>query len=453
MTRRTTLSALLSAALAGTLVLLAGPATAAAPSLVGRTAMAPQAAGLQAVAPRLLASQVVAPQALAPAAGPASDAERDALRNRLNSALAGSTASLLGAAVDVEGYGPVLRAAADAALPPASTQKSYVGLGALLAVEPQTRYATEVVTDRRPVFGRLRGSLWLVAGGDPYLSSDALRQLARSVRAAGITSVSGGVRLDDLRYDQRRTAAGWKPSFMPGQSAPLSAMAVDGNRWRSDAAFLADPAFPAAVLFRDLLRAEGVSVGGSVQRDPRPARGRVVAVHRGTTLLTAVQRTLKGSDNFVAELVLKEVGRVVRGDGSSAGGVAALRSVLGERGVPVGAGSDGSGLSADNRQTPAGQLQLLQAAAASEAGPAFRAALPIGCRDGTLKTRFCGTPGEGRVSAKTGTLSGVRVLAGVTTTASGRSVQFAFQLSGVRDGAQALAAIDRAVVVLAGSTD
>lgn len=438
MNTRRTLPALLAAALASVLVLLAGPATAAAPAVLAATSVAPR---------------VSAPQALTTSAvAPASEAQRTALRERLNTALAGSTASLLGAAVDVEGYGPVLRAAADAPLPPASTQKSYVGLSALLALGPQSRYRTEVVADRLPVLGRLRGNLWLVAGGDPYLTSGHLRLLARSVRAAGITSVSGDLRLDDLRYDQRRTAAGWKPSFMPGQSAPLSALAVDGNRWRSDAAFLADPAFPAAVLFRDYLRAEGVSIGG-VRRAPRPSGGRTVAVHTGTPVLSAVQRTLKDSDNFAAELILKEVGRVVRGDGSSAGGVEALRTVLAAQGVPVGAGSDGSGLSANDRQTALGQVQLLQAAVSTDVGPAFFAALPLGCRDGTLEKRFCGTAAEGRVSAKTGTLSGVRVLAGVTTTRSGRQVQFAFQLTGVADGTRALAAIDRAVVVLASSTD
>lgn len=433
--RRTTLSAALAAALTALLVPLTGAATASAPAVVASSAVAPQ----------LLTTS---------AAGEAATPEqRDALRNRLNTALGGSTAAMIGAAVDVEGYGPVLRAAADAQLPPASTQKSFVGLGALLALGPGARYRTEVVTDRLPVLGRLRGNLWLVAGGDPYLSSTSLRALARSVRAAGIRSISGEVRLDDLRYDQRRTAAGWKASFMPGQSAPLSALAVDGNRWRTDPTYLADPAFPAAELFRGYLRAEGISVAGGVQRSPRPAGARVVARHDGTLMADAVSRVLKSSDNFAAELVLKEIGRVRAGDGSSTGGLAAVRALMAPSGVAVGDGADGSGLSSLDRQSPQEQLDLLAVAAGSDVGPLFRASLPVGCRDGTLKKRFCGTPAEGRVSAKTGTLSGVRVLAGVTTTASGREVRFAFQLSGVQDGARAMAAIDRAVVVLAGSTD
>ena len=94
-------------------------------------------------------------------------------------------------------------------------------------------------------------------------------------------------------------------------------------------------------------------------------------------------------------------------------------------------------------------MALLRAGRRSPVAAGFRAALPVGCVDGTLRRRLCGTAAAGRVHAKTGTLSGVRTLAGWTTTARGRVVTFAFQLSGVRDGARALRAIDRAVVLLA----
>lgn len=394
-----------------------------------------------------------APVTLGDRPADATPAQREALRSRLEAALAGSTATTVSAAVDVQGYGAVLRRQATLALPPASTQKSYVGLTALLALGHTARYRTEVAVTVPPVAGRLQGSVWLVAGGDPYLSKGYLRLLARSVRQAGVTHITGDVRLDDMRYDQLRTAAGWKSTFMPAYSGPLSALAIDRNRWRSDDAFLADPAFPAAVLFRDYLRLEGVTVSGTVRRDYRPATARTLVVNNGTPLTSAVRRALKESDNFAAELILKELGRAVRGTGSSAAGVAALRDVLGWHGVPVGVGSDGSGLSADDRQTTDGQVLLLKAADRTGSGTAFRASLPVGCRDGTLKRRFCATPAEGRVTAKTGTLRGVRALAGYTRTASGREVQFAFQLTGVQDGAKALAAVDRAVVALAASTD
>ncbi|MDP9466441.1 MAG: D-alanyl-D-alanine carboxypeptidase/D-alanyl-D-alanine-endopeptidase, partial [Actinomycetota bacterium] len=265
----------------------------------------------------------------------------------------------------------------------------------------------------------------------------------------GVTTVAGDLLLDDSRYDARRSAAGWRPSYVPRQSGPLSALALDRNRWRTDTAFLTDPALPVAVRFRNLLTGAGVTVTGAVRRAPRPAQAATVAVHESAPMASLVTRVLKASDNFAAELLLKELGRTVRADGSSAGGIAASRQVLGALGVPVGAGTDGSGLSSLDRQTPAGQVALLRAGRRSAVAASFRAALPVGCVDGTLRKRLCGTAAAGRVQAKTGTLRGVRTLAGYTTTARGRVVYFAFQLSGVKDGARALRAIDRAVVLLA----
>lgn len=392
------------------------------------------------------------PAAAAPSPAPPpklTKAAADALGRSVGTALAASGARTIAASVEVDGYGGVYRRNSGVAVPPASTQKSFTGLSVLLALGPEARLRTEVATTAAPQAGRLAGPLWLVGGGDPYLTGTQLAALAARVKAAGVTAVDGDLLLDDSRYDARRSAAGWRPSFVPGQSGPLSALALDRNRWRGDKAFLADPALPVAVRFRDLLTAAGVTVTGAVRRAPRPAEATTVAVHESAPMATLVSRVLKASDNFAAELLLKELGRTVRADGSSAGGIAASRQVLGALGVPVGAGADGSGLSSLDRQTPAGQVALLRAGRGSAVGASFRAALPVGCVDGTLKRRLCGTAAAGRTQAKTGTLAGVRTLAGYTTTARGRLVYFAFQLSGARDGARALRAIDRAVVLLA----
>jgi D-alanyl-D-alanine carboxypeptidase/D-alanyl-D-alanine-endopeptidase (penicillin-binding protein 4) len=395
---------------------------------------------------------VSTPAVAAPSPAPTpklTKAAADALGRSVGTALAGSGARMIAASVEVDGYGGVYRRNSGVAVPPASTQKSFTGLSVLLALGPEARLRTEVAATAAPEAGRLAGHLWLVGGGDPYLTGAQLTALAARVRDAGVTAVDGDLLLDDSRYDARRSAAGWRSSFVPGQSGPLSALALDRNRWRGDRVFLADPALPVAVRFRDLLKAAGVTVSGVVRRAPRPAEASTVAAHESAPMAALVSRVLKASDNFASELLLKELGRTVRGDGSSAGGIAASRQVLGALGVPVGAGADGSGLSSLDRQTPAGQVALLRAGRRSPVAASFRAALPVGCVDGTLRKRLCGTAAAGRVQAKTGTLSGVRTLAGYTTTARGRHVSFAFQLSGAADGARALRAIDRAVVLLA----
>ena len=440
--RRLTPAAVLLAVLA-----VHAPAAAAAPA---PATPAPAAPAPAAPAPATPAPAVPQPPPPAPAPLPKlTKAAADALGRSVGAALAASGARTVAAAVEVDGYGAVHLRNSRAAVPPASTQKSFTGLSVLLALGPDTRLRTEVAATGPLSAGHLVGHLWLVGGGDPYLTGAQLGTLAAQVRAAGITTVAGDLLLDDSRYDARRSAAGWRPSFVPGQSGPLSALAVDGNRWRRDRPFLADPALPATARFRDALGAAGVSVAGTVRRAGRLPHARTVAVHESAPVTTLVSRVLKSSDNFAAELLLKELGRTVRADGSSAGGVAASRQVLGALGVPVGAGADGSGLSSLDRQSPAGQVALLGAARRSPVAASFREALPVGCVDGTLRRRLCGTAAAGRTHAKTGTLSGVRTLAGYTTTSRGRVVTFAFQLSGARDGARALRAIDRAVVLLA----
>lgn len=415
--------------------------------------------------PPLTAGVVVAPRPVsAPAQSPTQagllrtgSAQADAglpLADRVRNALNRSGATTVAAAVDVEGLGEVLRMDAAHLLPPASTQKSFVSSAALLALTPGYRWRTEVAARTTPTAGRLPGGVWLVGGGDPYLTRTGLRSLARTVRAAGITYVTGDLLLDDSRYDARRTVDGWKSDYVPEESGPLSSLAVDGNAFRTDRAFLSDPAVPIAQLFRDALKAEGVVVHGVIRRHRRPAEARTLGAVTSGPASDVVRRMMKGSDNFAAELILKEVGRAVRGTGSSAAGVAAMTDLLTAQGVPVGPGTDGSGLSARNRQHARGQLLLLQAAARDPAvGPALRRSLPIACRDGTLERRMCNSAASGRLQAKTGTLPGVRTLAGYTTTASGRAVQFAFVLTGVQSGTSARSALDAAGIVLASATE
>jgi D-alanyl-D-alanine carboxypeptidase/D-alanyl-D-alanine-endopeptidase (penicillin-binding protein 4) len=54
----------------------------------------------------------------------------------------------------------------------------------------------------------------------------------------------------------------------------------------------------------------------------------------------------------------------------------------------------------------------------------FRDSLPVAGVDGTLKNRMKGTPAEGRVVAKTGTLRHVNALGGYVTPRSGDRLVF-----------------------------
>ena len=86
--------------------------------------------------------------------------------------------------------------------------------------------------------------------------------------------------------------------------------------------------------------------------------------------------------------------------------------------------ADGSGLSRYNLVAPAFLVALLEREARSPHAAVFYDALPVAGRDGTLANRMRGTPAEGNVHAKTGTLSGVRSLSGYFTTAAGERMVF-----------------------------
>jgi D-alanyl-D-alanine carboxypeptidase/D-alanyl-D-alanine-endopeptidase (penicillin-binding protein 4) len=121
------------------------------------------------------------------------------------------------------------------------------------------------------------------------------------------------------------------------------------------------------------------------------------------------------SDNFTAELVLKQLGAVVGEAGTTAAGAEVVRSILAAHAVPL-AGvriADGSGLSALDRLTPKALVTILQRSWADrEIRSALFGILPVSGRDGTLEDRMARAPARGNVRAKTGTLDDASALSG-----------------------------------------
>ena len=158
----------------------------------------------------------------------------------------------------------------------------------------------------------------------------------------------------------------------------------------------------------------------------------------------------KDSQNLHAELLLRRVG-LQAGTGSIADGVAAVRAMLDRAGVPRPAYdfSDGSGMSTYNRVAPRGMVVLLRWIAAQPWGQAWRATLPIGGVDGTLAKRFRGTPLEGRIFAKTGTINATNALSGYMVAASGRTLIFSAYANDVPEEVPDTKVMDEALALIA----
>jgi D-alanyl-D-alanine carboxypeptidase/D-alanyl-D-alanine-endopeptidase (penicillin-binding protein 4) len=366
---------------------------------------------------RQLTAVVAFAAALALAAGGAAQTRPDpALQRKLAQALRVPHVQLsqTGAlAVELATGRPVF--ARNSAVPyaPASTEKLAVTLAALSILGPTFRFQTEVLGEGSQQGAVWRGSLVLQGHGDPTLSSGDLRDLALQLRRLGLRRVSGGVLGDESWFDSRRTGPGWRASFYLNESPPLSALAVDRARYRG--AVSSQPALGAALAFRDALRAAGIAVAGRVATGRADADAFPLALVTSPALAAIVRSMDLQSDNFTAELLLKELGAVAGDRGTSAAGAVVVTRQLAAADVPL-AGvriADGSGLSPLNRLTPNALVAILEAAwATPQVRARFLAALPVAGMTGTLHDRMRRPPARGNVLAKTGTTSGASALSG-----------------------------------------
>jgi D-alanyl-D-alanine carboxypeptidase/D-alanyl-D-alanine-endopeptidase (penicillin-binding protein 4) len=158
----------------------------------------------------------------------------------------------------------------------------------------------------------------------------------------------------------------------------------------------------------------------------------------------------KVSQNLHAELMLRRVG-LEAGTGSIEDGVAALEEVMSRAGIPRTGWdlSDGSGMSTYNRLAPRAVVSLLRWVTGQPWGGAYRATLPIAGQDGTLARRFKGTPLEGKLFAKTGTLHATNALSGYLIGRSGRTLTFSAFANDVPEGVSGTAVIDAVLAMVA----
>jgi D-alanyl-D-alanine carboxypeptidase/D-alanyl-D-alanine-endopeptidase (penicillin-binding protein 4) len=296
---------------------------------------------------------------------------------------------------------------------PASNEKLAVTFAVLSALGPSFRIPTDVLGIGQQAGGVWQGDLVLQGHGDPTLSSAGLRGLARRIRAMGIRRVAGAVVGDESWFDARRTAPGWRASFYLTQSPPLSALTVDRARYGRGVS--RDPALAAALGFRSALRAAGVGVAGAARTGEAGEDAVTLAEIESPTVAAIVRGMDLESDNFTAELLLKQLGAVQLGKGTSAAGAAVVRRLLDDAGVPL-AGVrivDGSGLSYSDRLTANALVSLLDAMWSDPTlRPSVLHALPVAGVSGTLEDRMRAGPARGAVVAKTGTTSIASALSG-----------------------------------------
>ena len=214
-----------------------------------------------------------------------------------------------------------------------------------------------------------------------------------------------GIHLEHAPGSRHWTITGSVPA---GQAAVTETIPVD------------DPALFAAAALHDALTRRGILVQGKAIARHRPAtaayaalEGEEIASRLSPPLTELLQVMDKLSLNLHSELMLREVGRVKHGDGTTRNGLAEMAALLAEIGVSPGdwKAEDGSGLSRNDLVT-ARLLTNVLVHQWRKFGDAFVSLLPVGGEDGTLDARLC-CIGAGRaVQAKTGTLARASALSG-----------------------------------------
>jgi D-alanyl-D-alanine carboxypeptidase/D-alanyl-D-alanine-endopeptidase (penicillin-binding protein 4) len=274
--------------------------------------------------------------------------------------------------------------------------------------------------------------------------------------------------LGDVTLENRtRTVAAGGPSDIgdrmfrePGRLALWAegTVAADG-RGGLESFAMPDPNLYTARAFRQMLLEAGISVLGTTRSTTDSLRyagvraGTPLAEVRGRPLKDWVFPILNTSQNWYADMLLKQLGRQFGGGGSWTEGIMVERRFLVDS---MGIDStlfdvdDGSGLSASNLVSPLAFTRLLQYIRHHPRYPTFAAGLPQSGNTGSLRTRFVGTPLEGKVRAKTGSISRVNTISGYFEVADGREFTFSVQVNhNTLGGRRTIAQIDSVVVAMA----
>ena len=329
---------------------------------------------------------------------------------------------------------------ADKPVAPASVQKVLTATAAWRVLGQDFRFVTTVRSDSD-------GNLWLVGGGDPtltrspgnnyYDSESSLANLAEQT-AIGVSEkglpAPHTLHVDTSRYESfREWDESWRPgSWALGYVAPVTSLMVDGDR---DSPVLrlgarsTNPTSRAQVWFSEALAPRGMIF--SAFAPASPAQGVEVARVESAPLPELLRIMLEDSDNSLAEALAREV--------ALASGTTdiheALANALGvseedQQGLFL---RDGSGLSPLNQLPASLVVRVLgEWVTTPELAPLLNG-LAIAGETGSLQRRFGGdSSARGIVRAKTGSIAGVRSLAGVFDDRDGNSIVFALNVSGPR---------------------
>ncbi|MEP6492364.1 MAG: D-alanyl-D-alanine carboxypeptidase/D-alanyl-D-alanine-endopeptidase [bacterium] len=234
--------------------------------------------------------------------------------------------------------------------------------------------------------------------------------------SSAVSSDTGRRRANTLRA--RKDSTTWDVTI-EGQIAVRDTATIEVTHHDPDAAYVA--------AVREALNDKGITVDdgtGGTSATPLDT----LATLSSPPLREILKALMKPSQNQIAEMLFRTVALNAVGVGraDSARDVV-LRQIAKWNVVPSEAVvRDGSGLARYDYISPRTVVRILDAMRQSPDFQVYYDALPIGGVDGTIRGRMKGTPAEGNVHAKTGSVALARSLSGYVTTADHHMLIFSF---------------------------
>lgn len=339
-------------------------------------------------------------------------------------------------------------------LTPASATKLYTAAAAILALDEDSRWSTDLLQDPNDP-----GRLILRSDGDVSLSRDgegfftdaaSVTKLAeKAKKKLGGQAVTSIVVDNSIRSGDLFNKTWDREDIDGGNIANLDAVMLDAGRldpYTSDSARSHNPGEDVGRALADALGADAEVTVASVAKEMTPSLGDQdpIATVQSAPLNVRLRDMLVHSDNIMAEAIGREIAKSQGEPQTFEGATSATLDVLKKHGIDTKDATlfDNSGMSEKNRLT----AHELDGVLSNKEVRDILDMLPVASVEGTLEARYGSGSGSedsaGWVRAKTGTLSGVNALAGTVMTDSGRALAFAF-LSNQSDPNSARPALDR----------
>jgi D-alanyl-D-alanine carboxypeptidase/D-alanyl-D-alanine-endopeptidase (penicillin-binding protein 4) len=326
---------------------------------------------------------------------------------------------------------------------PASVEKLYTTTTALQRFGPAATLTTAILGRGQMQGDTYVGTLYLRGGGDPtfgassfdahnYGTGATIQQLvANLVTATGMTAFEGNVVADETVFDSVRGTPATNNQPSTEVEGELTGLAFDRGWFNLQGTVLdTHPAVDAGQELVSTLTAAGVKVRGTprVTAGRTPANAASLAGVTSPPIATLIALTNTPSDNFFAEMLLKDIGARFGGGGTTADGAAVVRSQMAATFGIRPRLNDGSGLSRYDLTTPTQVVTLLRHMAGTAQ---FTQSLAVAGETGTLQDEMRGSYAQGRCRGKTGTLSDASNVVGYCQARDGHTLAFAVMMNGI----------------------